>query len=138
MTETTMTPLLKWQYEQLVKELLLLQDHLTDPSCPCETESEMCIRKHLLIIEAYARETVAMEKSSAYREDLEKLVQEAREKRKAQERKLLGEANGLSQDHSEWVRGWRKQFEPRSLGTAGQQEFESEGTCTLPELEDDA
>ncbi len=138
MVEITMTPLLKWQYEQLVKELLLLQDHLTDPDSPCETESEMCIRKHLLIIEAYAQETVAMEQSREYRENLEKLVIEAREKRRAQERELLGEGNGLSKDHKEWVRGWRKYFEPRSLGATGQQEFESEGTCTLPELEDDA
>ncbi len=119
MSESTMTPLLKWQYEQLVKELLLLQDHLADPSCPCETEKEMCVRKHLLIVEAYAEETIAMEKDPEYGKSLQQLAAEAKEKRVAQEHELLGLGAGVTKeplDHMEWVRLWRKHFEPRSIG----------------------
>ncbi len=119
MTESTMTPLLKWQYEQLVKELLLLQDHLADPSCPCETEKEMCVRKHLLIIEAYAEETTPMEKDQEFSNSLKQLAVEAKEKRAAQEQELMGLGTGVSKEpdeHMEWVRQWRKHFEPRSIG----------------------
>jgi hypothetical protein len=43
--------ILVWQYHQLVKELLLPQDHIADPTCPCETGGEMCVRKHLFTID---------------------------------------------------------------------------------------
>ncbi|WP_045221861.1 hypothetical protein [Desulfonatronum thioautotrophicum] len=114
MTEK-MTPILKWQYEQLLKEMLLLQNHLTDQDCPCETESEMCVRKHLLIIEAYAQETIPLETEQEFQTKLQQLAVEAKEKRNAEERMLRGEDLGLTKDDSEWVRRWRKEFEPRSL-----------------------
>ncbi len=114
MTET-MTPILKWQYEQLLKEMLLLQSHLTDQDCPCETESEMCVRKHLLIIEAYAQETIPLETDEDLQAKLQHLAVEAKQKRNAEERMLRGEDQGLAEEDSEWVRGWRKEFESRSL-----------------------
>jgi hypothetical protein len=40
-------PILKWQYDQIIKELLLLQDHNVDKACPCESDGERCERKHL-------------------------------------------------------------------------------------------
>ena len=58
-----MNKILVWQYDQLVKELLLLQDHLADPTCPCESGGEMCVRKHLFTIEAYAGESLSMEEN---------------------------------------------------------------------------
>jgi hypothetical protein len=69
-----MKPILKWQYDQIIKELLLLQEHQTDPTCPCETDGEMCVRKHLLTIEAYAEETIPMEDDESFRQKLEQLV----------------------------------------------------------------
>ena len=99
-----MKPILKWQYERLIKELLLLQDHQADPSCPCETESEMCVRKHLMSIEAYAEETVSMEDNEEYRSKLEKLIQEAKELRKADEALLKGKETSFKQDILEWPR----------------------------------
>ncbi|GAB6059800.1 hypothetical protein [Desulfonatronum parangueonense] len=114
MTEA-LTPILKWQYEQLLKEMLLLQSHLTDQDCPCETESEMCVRKHLLIIEAYAQETIPLEKDEEFQTKLQQLAIEAKNKRNVEERKLRGEDQGLAEEDSDWVRGWRKEFEFRSL-----------------------
>jgi len=115
-----MKPILKWQYERLMKELLLLQDHQADPSCPCETESEMCVRKHLMSIEAYAEETVSMEDKEEYRSKLKKLIQEAKELRKAEEAKLLGKEASFKQDILEWPRKWRKEFEAYSLSETGE------------------
>jgi hypothetical protein len=84
-------PILKWQYEQIIKELLLLQEHQSDPSCPCESDGEMCVRKHLFAIEAYAEETFAMEDNDSYRQKLKNLAQEAKESRDLEEISLRGE-----------------------------------------------
>jgi hypothetical protein len=111
-----MNPLLKWQYDQLLKELLLLQEHQADPSCPCESKSEMCVRKHLLIIEAYAQETAPMEEKDEYKQKLLQLADEARRFRKEEEVALLGESVEYSFDALEWPRTWRKAFEAYSLG----------------------
>ena len=69
-----MKPILKWQYDQIIKELLLLQEHQTDPTCPCETDGEMCVRKHLFTIEAYAEETIPMEDDESFRQEIEQLA----------------------------------------------------------------
>ena len=54
--------MMTWQLKAIIGELLLLQRHAQDSSCPCEltTEHEMCQPKHLLAIETYALETEAM------------------------------------------------------------------------------
>ena len=54
------TPLQTWQLEQIEMECSLLTGHVTDPSCPCESDTENYIRKHLLTIEALAKEAYPM------------------------------------------------------------------------------
>ena len=108
-----MKPLLKWQYERIIKELLLLQDHAADTSCPCETDNERCIRKHLMTIEAYAEETVPIEEDEHYTAELTRLAEEAMAHRQQEERVLCGE--GEQPDLVDWCRNWRKVFEGYSL-----------------------
>ncbi|MFP4165010.1 MAG: hypothetical protein ACLFQB_11030 [Chitinispirillaceae bacterium] len=108
-----MKPILKWQYEQIVKELLLLQDHVTDRACPCQSEGERCIRKHLLSIEAYAEETTPIETDQNWRNKLLSLAQDAKEKRSGQEKVLCDK--GKPPELIEWSRNWRKVFEEYSL-----------------------
>ncbi len=126
-----MKPILKWQYEQIIKELLLLQEHQSDPSCPCESDGEMCARKHLFAIEAYAEETIPMEDNETYRQKLKKLAQEAKERREVEEISLKSGHDETTRDFVEWPREWRKEFESYSLtgdavtGTGG-------GSCSLP------
>ncbi|MFP4349263.1 MAG: hypothetical protein ACOCWY_00565 [Thermodesulfobacteriota bacterium] len=110
-----MKPILKWQYDQLIKELLLLQEHSADPSCPCETESEMCVRKHLFIIEAYAQETMTIEENETYSEKLGTLAKEAKELRSIEEKRLEGEAEEFPVKLTDWTRDWRKTFEAYTL-----------------------
>jgi hypothetical protein len=113
-----MNKILEWQYDQLVKELLLLQDHIADPSCPCETGGEMCVRKHLFLIEAYAEETISMEEKREYRDKLGKLAVEAKDLRNSEEKHLKGEQKQTPANLLEWTRNWRKQFEGYSLSLA--------------------
>ena len=123
-----MNKILKWQYDQLVKELLLLQDHISDPSCPCETGGEMCVRKHLFTIEAYAQESLSMEDNAEYQDKLGKLASEAKEHRNSEEEHLRGDQAQPPANLLEWARDWRKQFEGYSLSLAG----EMEGTPACP------
>jgi len=118
-------PILKWQYEVLVKELLLLQGHSSDPSCPCQSEGEACIRKHLLTIEALAEETVAIEPDEDKKYFLNILTNEAKEHRKLEEQKLCGK-EVESEDLAEWARDKRKQIEEYSLACS-LMETEKEG-----------
>jgi len=103
------SPLVAWQREQIVKELLLLQNHASNPQCPCEYEGEFCIRKHLLTIEALAQETIPIDSSNA--ELYWKLAEEAREWRRKEERKICGEQVEDMGDLIVWSREWRKKFE---------------------------
>ena len=116
-----MKPILKWQYEQIIKELILLQGHEADRTCPCHTEGEECIRKHLLAIEAYAEETIPIEDNRFYREKLSKLALESKEYRITEEKSLCGKAEAV--DITEWCRTWRKEFEGYSLAC---ENFDSE------------
>ena len=109
-----MKPIVKWQYDQIIKDLLLLQEHQTDPTCPCSTDGEMCVRKHLLTIEGYAQETIAMEEDEMYKDKLKELALEAQTYRQQEERALLGEGEHVSL--IDWSRSWRKVFEEYSLG----------------------
>ena len=108
-----MNEMLKWQYDRLIKELLLLQDHQADKSCPCDAGGEMCVRKHLMSVEAYAEETVPMESDDEYADRLRVLAVEAKEHREREERALCGD--DVPQDLTDWAREWRKQFEAHSL-----------------------
>jgi hypothetical protein len=108
-----MEPILKWQYDQMVKQLLLLQEHETNRDCPCNSAGEMCDRKHLMTIEAYAEETLAMDSDEGRQEMLQLLADEARERREREEKALCGE--DVPEDLSEWCRHWRKELESVSL-----------------------
>ncbi|MGA3208452.1 MAG: hypothetical protein ABSE05_11595 [Syntrophales bacterium] len=110
-----MQKILKWQYDQLIKELLLLQEHQADTSCPCESGGEMCVHKHLMEIEAYAQETIPMEHNREYRKKLEQLENEAREFRINEEVRLRNKKIKYPFDPVEWPRKWRKEFEAYSV-----------------------
>lgn len=108
-----MKPIVKWQYDQIIKELLLLQEHQTDPTCPCSTDGEMCVRKHLMTIEGYAQETIPMEDDKSYKDKLKSLAVDAQTYRQQEEDALRGEGEHVSL--IEWTRNWRKEFEEHSL-----------------------
>jgi len=113
-------PILKWQYDQILKELILLQEHQTDPSCPCATDGQMCVRKHLLAIEGYVQETIPMEENEYYKEKLKELAGQAQAYRQQEEAALRDEAEHA--DLVEWSRDWRKTFEEYSLGLDGEEQ----------------
>ncbi len=89
----TRNPLVTWQYEQIEAECALLSGHATDPSCPCESDSEHCIRKHLLTIEALAKETYPMEISDQEKQGMADLADQARAWRKQIEELTTGNPN---------------------------------------------
>ena len=121
-----MEPIVKWQYDQIVKELLLLQEHGEDKTCPCQSAGEMCVHKHLMTVEAYAQETSAMETDETYREKLRKLAVEAQDHRRQEEKALCDQ--GDHEDLVQWARNWRKEFEGYALAC----DLEAEDqTCTL-------
>ncbi len=109
-----MKPILIWQYNSLVKELLLLQQHSQDPSCPCESGGEMCIRKHLLTIEALAEETATMEEDEERAVLLNTLALEAKAHRAKEEQHLCG-VEIDPEDLASWSRDRRKAFEEIGL-----------------------
>jgi hypothetical protein len=127
-----MNKILVWQYDQLVKELLLLQDHLADPTCPCESGGEMCVRKHLFTIEAYAGESLSMEENEEYRAKLGKLAGEAKDRRNSEEEHLRGEQAQSPANLLEWARDWRKQFEGYGLSLGNDQTHAA--SCPLNEV----
>jgi len=87
-------PLVIWQLEQIEGECALLQGHAADPSCPCETDTEHCVRKHLLTIEALAKETYAMVDNEQDKEIMTDLADQARAWRKRVEQiNLEGEGS---------------------------------------------
>jgi len=90
---TAHSGLVVWQFEQIEAECALLQGHATDPSCPCESETEHCIRKHLLTIEALAKETYPMVNSDQEKEQMNDLAEQARQWRKEVEALTLGNNN---------------------------------------------
>ncbi|MBA7608637.1 hypothetical protein ES703_15816 [subsurface metagenome] len=87
------SPLVVWQFEQIEAECALLQGHATDPSCPCESETEHCIRKHLLTIEALAKETYPMVNSDQEKQQMTDLAEQARQWRKEIEQLTMGSDN---------------------------------------------
>lgn len=114
-TEVATKPILKWQREQIVKELLLLQAHISDPSCPCDTEGEFCVRKHLLTIEALCQETSAIADTDEEKTKLNNLAIEAKRLRTYEEKHICDEDVELDVDMEDWARSWRKQFEESSI-----------------------
>jgi hypothetical protein len=134
----TVRPILKWQYDQLIKELILLQDHQIDRDCPCGNMDEMCTRKHLMTIEAYAQETAPMEDDAEYSRRLRELADEAKTYRNEEERSLCGDEVCL--ELTDWSRDWRKEFEAHSLACEmreEQGEIEEADPCEGDEAENE-
>ena len=90
----TPAPLVTWQYEQIEAECALLSGHATDPDCPCDSDTENCIRKHLLTIEALAKETYPMDISDREKQSMADLAAQARSWRKQIEDLTTGNPNG--------------------------------------------
>jgi len=84
------SPLVIWQLEQIEAECALLQGHATDPSCPCSTDTEHCIRKHLLTIEGLAKEAYPMLEDEREKEQMSDLADQARAWRKQVEQLTIG------------------------------------------------
>jgi hypothetical protein len=110
-----MNATLKYQYDQIIKQLLLLQDHAAMRFCPYSPKGDFCIWKHLLAIEAYADETEPMEDDKSRKEKLENLESEARSFRSEEESFLDGRKTETSLWLEDWARKWRKELEPISL-----------------------
>jgi hypothetical protein len=107
-------PILKWQYDQIIKELLLLQQHAADESCPCHSDGERCVRKHLFLIEACAQETIPIEENQEYKDKLEILAAEAKTYRQEEEKALCGKPEDAPH-LLDWARDRRKEFGAYSL-----------------------
>ncbi len=110
-----MNPILKYQYDQIIKQLLLLQDHAAMRLCPYSPKGEFCIWKHLLALEAYVDETEPMEDEPARKQRLETLESEARSLRADEEGLMNGRSLSPSHPLEDWARQWRKSLEPVSL-----------------------
>ena len=110
--------LLKYQYEQIIKHLMLLQDHAAARTCPYTASGEMCIRKHLMALEAYALETIPMEDEKEYKDKLDNLESEAYIFRLNQEAVLCDENVDFKEGLENWARNWRKEFELHTLTCA--------------------
>jgi len=108
-------PILKWQYTQLIKELLLLQGHAADQTCPCKTDGENCVRKHLLSIQALAEETQPIESDSGRNDELYTLAGQARQMVELEEQSLCGQSPEMPESLEDFARRWRKQFESYAL-----------------------
>jgi len=93
---TQRTALVVWQLEQLEGECSLLQGHAADPSCPCESETEHCVRKHLLTIEALAKETYPMLENEGEKGIMTDLADQARTWRKQVEELAIGNETPVS------------------------------------------
>lgn len=111
----TAPSVMKYQYDQLLKHLILLQDHASARTCPYSPAGEMCIRKHLLTIEAYAQETIPMEDTETFKERLQDLEAESRSCRLTEEAAICGEEIDSTEGLEQWARRWRKEFEVHAL-----------------------
>jgi hypothetical protein len=126
-----MKPILKWQRDQMAKELLLIQGHVSDPSCPCKTDGEKCLRKHLLTVEALAQETIPIEDSDARAEELGQLAVEAKQNRDEEEKNLCGQPPHFKAPLDVWARDWRKKFETLDCELKGKAKMHQEVTCQM-------
>ena len=111
-----MKKITKWQLEQLEKELRLLQGHLVDPSCPCQTDGEHCVRKHLITIAALATETLPIAKTDEDREMLKKLTKEAQSYANIESWKICHSGLEINLVSADWARNWAKRVEHRVTG----------------------
>ena len=111
-----MNSMLHWQYDKIIDQLILLQIHAEDPTCPCslrgEKSSEIgeyCEPKHTRAIVALATETLPMEDDEARKELLADIVTSGRELLTHMEAKLCG--GEMTDDVTKWARDKRKPLE---------------------------
>lgn len=64
----------EFNLREIAKQYLLLEDHLTDPDKYCID----CIRKHLMMTEALAEESIAMDSLSPHVSRCEEIASNAR------------------------------------------------------------
>ena len=128
MTDSSM---LKYQYDTILDQLILLQLHAESPDCPCSLQGtrpgelgEFCEPKHLRSIVALARETIAMEEDEARLDYLENLVLEGSELLGKMSDKLCDKEVDLG-DYVTWSRDKRKPLEG----------FCYSGFCAIPQEE---
>jgi hypothetical protein len=110
-----MKPILKYQFDQLMKQFLLLQDHAISRTCPYTAGGDYCIRKHLMTIEAYCEETAPMADEREDQELLGAIQDEAKNLRYQEEAILCGQHGVPSEDLCGWARRRRKDVEPLTL-----------------------
>jgi len=105
--------MLNWQYDRIIGQLILLQDHAADPTCPCTLgeSGEYCTAKHLLAIQEYAVETMAMVGDPKIKSFLSDLSIEAGEHRDREIDYQCGELVEFA-DLVSWAREKRKFLEP--------------------------
>jgi hypothetical protein len=109
----SMKDILKWQLRKLTGELLLLQAHASDLSCPCELSTELenfCQPKHLIAIQAYAEETIAMTEDARLKDTLSGIAGAANDLRRAYEESP--EDKRPYADIAQFARDARKAIEP--------------------------
>jgi hypothetical protein len=131
MTDSSM---LKYQYDTILDQLILLQLHAENPECPCSLKGpkpgelgEYCEPKHLRSIIALARETISMEDNEERLNYLEDLVTQGSELLKKMESKLCG-AEVDTGDYATWSRDVRKPLE----------NFCYSGFCSVERSEEEA
>ena len=108
---TTSRQMLEWQYYQILGELIELQRHASDPTCPCRLSKDLgenCLAKHSLGLSVIASETAAMD--SEHRELLMDLSAEAKERHEGMKAFLCDKED--EPEFQEWSRQWRKRIEP--------------------------
>ncbi len=104
---------MRWQYQQILTHLSLLQDHVADPSCPCTKADvgEYCVPKHLLTLSGYAAETMSMEENTDKQSQLMALQEEASHLHEQTRHVVCGVEGSDAGDIVTWTRQWRKLFE---------------------------
>jgi hypothetical protein len=118
-----MKAITRWQYEKLESNAGLLEEHLADPECPCNSDGENCARKHLKRIEDYGQETLVIlardpNSSSAEMNRLDEIIMQARGYRQAEERHICGQKVPEKEFvNLAWASNTRKYFEGLLVGT---------------------
>jgi len=113
----TATPMLSWQYKQLLSFLGAIQAHASDWQCPCNQvdlgkdgkfNGEYCLGKHLMDLEFHCRETSLMDEP--HKDLLEDMADEASEY--LEKAKTIYCKGGTWPDLAQWSRNSRKKLEP--------------------------
>jgi len=114
--------ILRWQLEHIEVHCRLLQEHAADPTCSCEVDLTNCVRKHLLVIEGYAVETLPMADTEEMTTLLYDLSIAARDMKEKVAASVCGGGDGGDLDLAEVA----------AFGREWAKKVETGFTCTLP------